>query len=399
MIPPRILMVTPRRFSKVIWRCGQIEFEDLISAIDDVDLVAPEAEQRGHGRLARQAARVAQRLANVEISFQPRDTSTPVAREYELFVHYAAVPADLRLLDAVPNWRRQCKKAVCVIDECWVEHFGDDARWLERLSQFDLVAVMFYNTVEPLQKLTGVPCVWVPAAVDTLRFFPGATPPARSIDVYAMGRRSEHSHEVLLSHARAHNWTYLFDTIDPVHVRDGFQDHRQQLAELVKRTRYFMANKAKVDAPVHRGTQEEVGLRSFEGAAGGAVLLGHTPDTPSLGQLFDWPDAHVHVPFGSREVADVIHQLDADPERVHAIRRNNVVNSLRRHDWAQRWLLVLNTLGIAPTARLTERLATLERIAEGVEREGLAGAQGGSTGIRSMPSVPTAGARSTGRVY
>jgi len=387
MNPPRILMLTPRRHTKVIWRCGQVEFEDLISAVDDVDLVAPEAEQRGQGKLARQAARVAKRLANVEISFQPRVTCAPVAREYELFVHYAGVPSDLRLLDAMPNWRRQCKKAVCVLDECWVEHFADDACWLERLSQFDLVAVMFYNTVEPLQKLTGVPCVWMPAAVDTLRFFPGATPPTRSIDVYAMGRRSEQSHEVLLSHARSHNWTYLFDTIDPVHVRDSFQEHRQQLAELVKRTRYFMANKAKVDVPAHRGTQEEIGLRSFEGAAGGAVLLGHTPDTPSLGQLFDWPDAHVHVPFGSREIADVIHQLDADPERVHAIRRNNVVNSLRRHDWAQRWLLMLNTLGIAPSARLGERIATLERLAESVEREDFPGTQGAASGVRCMPTA------------
>ena len=85
------------------------------------------------------------------------------------------------------------------------------------------------------------------------------------------------------------------------------------------------------------------------------MLLGHTPATPSLDQLFDWPDAHVHVPFGSRDIAEVIHQLDADPERVNTIRRNNVVNSLRRHDWAYRWQAVLHQLQIEPTARLGER--------------------------------------------
>jgi hypothetical protein len=391
MNQPRVLMLTPRRYERAVWRCAQVEFEDLISAIDDVEMVAPEAVLRGQGRFARHATRVAQRLANMEIRLTPRITSAPIDREYELFACYAAQPADLRLLDAVPNWRRRCKKAVCFVDEFWVEHFADDARWLERLSNFDLVAVMFYNTVEPLQKLTGAPCVWVPAGVDTLRFFPGIVPPLRSIDVYAMGRRSEHSHEVLLSHASAHNWTYLFDTIEPVHVRDGFQDHRQQLAEILKRTRYFIANKAKVDVPAHRGTQEEIGLRSFEGAAGGAVLLGHTPDTPVLDRLFDWPDAHVHVPFGSREIADVIHQLDADPERVNAIRRNNVVNSLRRNDWALRWQLALNKLDISPTARLGERLNTLDALATSVDREDWPGVQGSISGLSSAPPAAITG--------
>jgi hypothetical protein len=230
--------------------------------------------------------------------------------------------------------------------------------------------------------------VWVPAGIDALRFFPGVVPPARSIDVYAMGRRSDNSHEALLSEASSHNWTYLFDSIDPVHVRDGLQSHRAQLAELVKRTRYFIANMAKVDAPAHRGTQEEIGFRSFEGAAGGAVLLGHTPATPSLEQLFDWPDAHVHVAFGSRDIADVIHQLDADPERVNTIRRNNVVNSLRRHDWAYRWQVVLDKLQITPSPRLGERLATLRDLANRVDREDWPGAHGSLSGVSLLPTAP-----------
>lgn len=385
---PRVLMVTPRQYEKAIWRCGQVEFEDLIGKVDDVELVAPEPTVRGQGLFARQAARVAQRLAKVDISFQPRVIPTTLDREYELFAFYAAQPRDLELLSAIPNWRRNCKKAVCFVDEFWVEHFPEDARRLEKLADFDLVAVMFQGSVEPLQKLIGVPCVWVPAGVDTLRFFPGVVPPARSIDVYAMGRRSDTSHDVLLSQSTSHNWTYLFDSIDPVHVRDGLQSHRTQLAELVKRTRYFIANMAKVDAPTHRGSQEEIGFRSFEGAAGGAVLLGHTPATPSLDELFDWPDAHVHVAFGSSDIADVIHQLDADPQRVNTIRRNNVVNSLRRHDWAYRWQVVLDKLQITPSPRLGQRFDALRELANSVDREDWPGAQGSLSGISLLPSAP-----------
>jgi hypothetical protein len=368
---PRVLSISPRRYEKAIWRCGQVEFEDLIRSIDDVDLVAPEPVLRGEGLFARQARRVA-KLASVELSFKPRLKPVTLERDYELFAYHASQPTDLALLDAIPDWRRRCQKAVCFVDEFWIEDLKD-ADWLETLAAFDHVAVMFYNTVEPLQKAVGVPCTWVPAAVDTLRFFPGLVPPARGIDVYAMGRRSDESHRVLLSHASAHNWTYLFDTIDPVRVRDELQDHRQQLAELIKRTRYFIANKAKVDSPSHRGTQEEIGFRSFEGAAGGAILVGHTPQAKSLQLLFDWPDAHIHVPFGSTEIVDVIRALDADPERVQGIRRNNVVNSLLRHDWAYRWQTVLAELDLAPSPRLLARIDKLQHLARSISHEGWPG--------------------------
>jgi len=368
---PRVLLVSPRRYEKAIWRCGQVEFEDLIRGVDDVDLVEPEAVVRGEGLFARQARRVA-RLAHVELSFKPRVKPIGLAREYELFAFHASQPGDLAMLDVIPDWRKRCAKTVCFVDEFWIEDL-QSAQWIEKLAAFDHVAVMFYNTVEPLQKAIGVPCTWVPAAVDTLRFFPGLVPPARGIDVYAMGRRSDESHRVLLSHASANNWTYLFDTIDPVRVRDELSDHRQQLAELIKRTRYFIANKAKVDSPAHRGKQEEIGFRSFEGAAGGAVLVGHTPQARSLELLFDWPDSHIHVPFGSTEIVDVIRELDKDPARVQRIRRNNVVNSLLRHDWAYRWQTVLGQLDLPATPRLLARIEKLQELARSVDHEGWPG--------------------------
>jgi hypothetical protein len=166
----------------------------------------------------------------------------------------------------------------------------------------------------------------------------------------------------------ANKWTYLFDTVNATSVRETCDEHRQQLAEIIKRTRYFMANKAKVDAPHHRGTQEELGFRSFEGAAGGAVLIGETPKVPSLGQLFDWPDAHIHVPFDSTEVGAVIEELQKDPERVRRIRRNNVVNSLRRHDFAYRWQTILDAIGLPARPQLAQRIAKLNALADSIDR-------------------------------
>lgn len=366
MTKSRLLMISPREYERAIWRCGQVEFEDLLVGLDHVDLIAPRALVRGEGLFARQARRVAQRVAGAELTFKPSIEPVKLSGDYELFCFYAGQPEDLLMLDALPNWRSRFHKAVCFLDEVWIEDLKWDY-WLKRLEGFDLLAVMFYNTVEALAARTSVRCAWVPPGIDTLRFFPGLKPPPRSIDVHAMGRRSDATHRALLDGARAHDWTYLFDTIDPIRVRDRLQDHRQQLAELVKRSRYFLANKAKVDSPHQRGTQEELGFRSFEGAAGGAVLLGDTPLSPSLQQLFDWPDAHIHVPFDSTDIAVVIATLDTDPERVAAISRANVVNSLRRHDWVYRWRDVLQMLGLTPTTRVDQRMEELNELADAYE--------------------------------
>jgi len=45
-------------------------------------------------------------------------------------------------------------------------------------------------------------------------------------------------------------------------------------------------------------------------------------------------DAIIATPFDEPRVANVIDQLDADPERVARIRTNNVVNSLLKSDWS-----------------------------------------------------------------
>jgi hypothetical protein len=382
MADPRVLLVSPRRLEKDIWRCGQIECEDLLCEIDDVELIAPRSVESGQSLIAKQAARAVRRLAGAQLSFPSRVLPLELERDYDLLVFYAAQPIDTALLDSVANWRKRCKKAVLLVDELWLIHMDPD-KHVQRFKQFDLLATMFYNSVEPLQAYTGVPSVWMPPGVDTLQFFPGLNPPPRTIDVYAMGRRSNESHDALATDATARNWTYLFDTVQANGARDSLQEHRRQLAELVKRSRYFVANKAKVDAPDHRGTQDEIGFRSFEGAAGGAVLLGETPNVPSLQKLFDWPDAHIHVPYGSKDFAKVIDSLDADPERVQRIRRANVVNSLRRHDWAHRWRDILGHLGMPPTKRLTERLATLEERARAIDHASWPTELESVTGVRS----------------
>ena len=362
---PRTLLLSIRNYEQDVWRCSQVEFENVVRATDQAEIVAPRAYQHTPGFALRQVERVTKRVLGLGLSYVPRLETIRLTRDYDVLCVYAQALGDLTILDAVPDWRSRCAKAVCILEEVWacgLPRFGQ--RTFDALAKFDLITCGQHGTVEPLRALVGRPCEWLPGGVDALRFFPGLRPPARTIDVFAMGRRSEISHRALLEHATRSGWTYLFDTLDARHVRGGdHMQHRTQLAELVKRSRYFLANRGRVDRVEDTGEQEELGYRSFEGAAGGAVLIGDAPHRPHCQSMFDWPDAHVHVPFDSTAMAEVIVTLDRDPERVARIRRNNVVQTLRRHDWSYRWRTVLDWLGVAPSAGLERRRQELQDLA------------------------------------
>lgn len=106
-----------------------------------------------------------------------------------------------------------------------------------------------------------------------------------------------------------------------------------------------------------------MGFRFFEGAAAGAVMFGEPPDTEIFRGLFDWPDAVVRVPYDSPDAPAMLSALDQDPERLARIRRDNVVNSLLRHDWLHRWRKLLELAGLEPSAAFYQREERLQQLA------------------------------------
>jgi len=164
---------------------------------------------------------------------------------------------------------------------------------------------------------------------------------------------------------------YLFDT-GITNVVYNHPEHRLHLAELVQRTKYFVVDVAKADRIEQSGAQPEIGTRYFEGAAGGAVLVGVAPPTEAFSRLFGWDNAVVPVPDTPAAVAALFDELDANTEAVQAIRRSNVLNSLRRHDSVYRWEQVLRTVGMEPQPALYERKRRLEERAKSIENCGRA---------------------------
>jgi hypothetical protein len=364
---PRVLLFSPRRLAPVVSRCFSYECEDAIRSLDAVDLVAPEPllGAMPFDLVCRTVNKIGRRTALLS-RVNPGVRGARVRARYELFFTVCQFATDLGWLNALRGWRERCDKAVCWLEEIWARDLGRLSSQLALLREFDHVFTNCLGSVDRLAGAIGRPVHYLPPAVDCLRFFPGDPPVDRVIDVFNMGRRHPATHRALLELARERGIFYLYDTFKGNIPVQSPAEHRLQLANLIRRSRYFIANKAKVNEEGETGEQQEVGFRFFEGAAGGAVMIGDPPDIASFREHFDWPDAVVRLPFGSAEAGELIADLDRQPERVARIRSDNLAHALRRHDWAYRWRRVLETVGLAFPAALERRESRLQGLAAAV---------------------------------
>jgi Glycosyl transferases group 1 len=366
---PRVLIFSLRNiFPRALFRCPHYEFEDIICEIDSAELWAPEVNPySARSTLAMRLAYHAPVLLNPGIRGIPRET------DYDIFFTICgglASPYDLLMVDAVSNARKMCRKSVCLVDELWVKAMSKHRHFLRVLAKFDVVMLYYSQTAKPLGEQTGTRCVFMPPGVDAISFCPHPNPPNRVIDVCSIGRRSEITHQRLLTMAQESGLFYLHDSIAGDQAINSKQ-HRALLANVSKRSRYFIVNPGLIDQPEKRGDQIEIGNRYFEGAASGAIMVGERPKNEEFERLFDWPDAVTQLPYNSPDIDRVIKDLDRDPERQDRIRRTGVAQALMRHDWVYRWEAVLKTVGLDPMQRALERKERLRELAAVVSQDEL----------------------------
>ena len=379
---PRVLCVSYRDIAPVISRCGQYEFEDLIAAMDAVDVVVPSGMiapedadtpvQAGILTLQRLAAKTFRRL-KVKLEGMLPVTGlrwrlpSDLSRNYEMLLVNCEAPGDLYNLAPLAMWRSTARVSVCFIQELYASDVSKLGDILKILKQFDHILVSHSGTVEMLAEATGRPCHYVPFSTDTLKFSPYPEDPQRVIDFYALGSTPPRTHKALLRMAQSGDWYYMYDTVFNCPVT-SHADHRRRLADMIKRSRFFLVNIASWHKGERTGGQQVFGCRYFEGAAAGAVLIGVAPHNASFDEAFGWRDSVIPLPFDSGDIADVIAELDADPSRLERISKTNVVNSLRRHDHVYRWGQILSIAGLKETAVMEHRRHELAELAASIEQ-------------------------------
>jgi hypothetical protein len=369
----RVVLLSMRQLSRLVGYCAAYEFEDIVAEVMGAEIVAP-TDQRGLdvSRRVYKATRLLTGSRRLAESLRPHATARTLTSGHDLFLAVFNHPYELFTLNAIAGWRERCRVAACYLVEAW--EGGLPTYLLELLRGFDHVFVGVRDTTERTAQITGRPCSYLPMGVDTLRFHPSRAGSPRAIDVCGIGRRSKITHEALVRLAQTKGLFYFYDTVAQASIGRGIlkqvtfqvtdhREHRLLLANLLKRTRYFIANRAHADQPSWTGGVDEIAARFYEGAAAGAIMIGDPPQTDDFRDQFGWQDSVVRMPFDAPDVGDLIRQLDADPERTTRIRRDNVTNALLRHDWVYRLRAVLETLGVPPPAPLVAREQSLRALA------------------------------------
>jgi hypothetical protein len=366
-----VLLLSQRRISDLVAYCLAYEFEDICAAvmdtrrIDAIDRAALEFSRRAYKllRLTSGSRRLAQQLAP-----HPRSKAV-LDRDFELFLPMFSHAFELYSLAMIPNWRLRCRKAACFITEVWEDLLPEYL--LELLSAFDHVFLGCPHSVEAVARITGRPCTYLPLAVDVLRFAPASLDQPRPIQVCNIGRRSPITHEALLAEADRQQSFYYYDTVaasgfDLKHRTfrvDNPDEHRRMLATILKHSCYFIANRGFVNQPEFAAGRDVISARFYEGAAAGTVMIGEAPRIEEFKRQFDWPDAVIHVPFDSPDISRILADLGADPERLREVRRNNIREAARRHDWIHRIQVIFDALGLSHTPKMQARALRLDKIA------------------------------------
>jgi hypothetical protein len=356
------------------------EFCRIIRECDDADLVAPGVDNYVARYLGaflpahddHNVQRDFNRLVNgIRKGFSLKNLPTiervALKQNYELFVFVAWSPQSLVELSRIPHWRRLCKIAVVYLFELWASTLEGDRRYLRLLDQFDHVFMLHSATIPRLASYTRTPCSFLPTGVDCITATPYPFNPARVVDVYSIGNRSAQLHQQLLALAERRDFFYVYDSLASTDslVKD-WREHRLLLANTIKRTRYFLGL-----SPVSVGNakgakiagEHVVPARLFEGAAGGAIILGTAPQGDEFRTCFDWPDAVIEVSPDLQDIGTLIDELDLQPQRTERARQANAIHCLRRHDWVYRWEHILHTIGLPPLPQLHRRKLRLSDIA------------------------------------
>lgn len=351
-------------------------FVNVIRQIENADVVAPPARDYVSGRgvrpsiayltgelFFRSSAAISHHFG---IAGGSPMKETPIDKDYDLFFFMCQFPTELSSLRRLKGWKERCTFKIAYVLETWSELLEQSKNQLALLDDFDIVFVLNKESIPNLSRYTSTQCVFLPTASDCLLKTPFPQPPARTIDVYSMGRRSPAMHEKLCQMMRERpDFLYRYDTMSHGAIPD-WADHRLLFSEMLKRSKFFVAYDHRVGdvGGIKNFAEQSLSTRYFEGAAGGAVLIGNHPKLAEFAENFDWDDAVIDLPEDPEDLPKFLLDLGKQDERLERIGRESAIQCLLRHDWAHRWSAILETIGHQKSAEHEARLEHLTTLAD-----------------------------------
>ena len=373
----KVLLISNFNIDRRAWNGVPYEFITSIAGVENATVVAPPGgPMRPSGSLFEPMRRDRGSILTILREFNLMRSGgafDPIVldQDYDVCFFVGQFARDLINLRRVRDWRKRSKIAIAFIIETWSSQLERDRTELAMLDQFDHVFVLNSSSISNMKRYTKTPITFLSTATDCLVACPAPNDVERVIDVACIGRRVDLVHDRMLEIAQERDWFYLFDVWGDFRARDWAQLRRAN-AGVVKRSRYTIVwdPAAERTKSATMGDERALTTRYFEFAAGGSILLGSRSSAPEFATHLDWPDVVVDIARDGSDLDERLDELEANPSRCAAIRRANVTNCLRRHDWAHRWRTVLDTLGLAPTQAHLDRIAELDARADAIDQAG-----------------------------
>jgi hypothetical protein len=365
-----IFLSTSRLFLKRLFQAGFKEAQDVLAESAAVSMVPFQADGSLQAKEHVYWKLLYRDFTKRLIFMNPGLDVIEPARDCECLIHMCSTIYEIPYINALKSWRKRFKKTICWLDELWANRIPQYHSWLHILREFDYVFIGMKGTVRSLSDFLGKQCYYLPGGVDCLRFAPYPTSPERIVDIYSVGRRVETIHTSLVNLSSCENLFYLHDTAQngDSEVADHVE-HRRLYGNIAKRSRLFTVAPGKFDSRDETHGQVEVGFRYFEGAAAGAIMIGHAPPCEHFHELFDWNDPVIELSHDASSIRNTVRNLLANGEQCSEMSKQNTLHSLLRHDWVFRWKEIFRIAQMEPTNAMRARESQLKELADRILNE------------------------------
>jgi hypothetical protein len=276
----------------------------------------------------------------------------------DLLVVVAMGPPALKMLNALPHWRKRYDTVVAYIPDMYPP--SDEMLDMSLVNQLDSLFISYSQMVDRVGSRVSTPVRLLQQAADVL----GGLPPRgeRPIDVTAFGRQPEDILEVFaeqLSWPRSPMLGWWSSGAVP-YSRSPQRDRASFLA-LLRASKATLCFRFEDTNPHQYQGVSPFTARWFEAAAAGAAILGSQPSCPEASDVTIIQTIPLPTK-GEEALAELQARLNDGSAALTA--KENLLRACRHHDWRHRAASLFEDLDFEISDQLKNEMQELNMFAE-----------------------------------
>jgi len=344
----RVHVLSERNSCSHLSWANNFDFEDVIASTCDATIISPH-QYFAHTRWEPVTGRLRKG--------RYRKVVDRGAVGGDLLIVVAMGPPALRMLHAIPGWRREYSRVVAYVPDIYPpsESMLDDGI----VRDLDALYVSYSQVVDRIQARVETPVRVMQQAADVLAGLPVRE--SRSVDVTAFGRLP---HGVVAAMAKALTW--------PMSDRVGWwspgtipysktpQTDRAAFLSLLRASKATLCYRFEDSNPHQYRGVSPFTARWFEAAAAGVAIFGSQPSCPEASD----PSMiqTVSLPLdGETAVGELLDLLDSSVPLENS--RRNLQLACLHHDWRHRIAQILHDTDMQIPVKLNKEIERLKAMA------------------------------------